>query len=387
MKVRDAEAVVAVTNAVLSSRDAPCRAAHDAARGVHLLACKSISAGELVASEAPLLLTPRVHARAFVCATCLRDSRETGPAPTNGLPKRWTRRCAGCRTLRFCSEKCEAVLSERHAGAECAILSAIAREELEAQEQLACAPSLLAQGIRLLADRHNGVLVDACPGMRVGFTDLTARLTMVADRSAEAASLVEEVVAVAQRVVPPAVAAPPEEISEMLSKIDVNQFATYSRKRLHDATRSTASTTTSPATDGGSRDAARACFVGVLPLFNHSCAPNVAFDCVPAEAGGDGEMPTFSIRSLVDIAADEELNIAYIDTCAPRAKRQEELRVHYGFECTCVRCVSDTVDDEVGGDWLAELRCTLPDCGSGYAVGEARRCLHCGRECGPRTGG
>lgn len=419
---RDVDAVVAATNAILSSRDAPFRAAYNALRGVHLLAVRAISAGETIATETPLLLTPKVHSRPFICAYCFLDARETGPVPRIGMPKRLTRRCPGCRTLRFCSEKCEAALGSRHAGVECAMLAAIAREEFDAQEQLVTAASLLSQLVRLLADRHNGASVEACAGMRVSYEDLTSRLTMLTDRNPEAEALVNEVVAVAQRVVPPEVVVPPAELSACLSKIDVNQFATYSRKRDHGLSvtmkasdgslaASIGSAAAAPATTSGVRSAALACFVGVFPLFNHSCAPNVAFDSVPrvdsgegsgegggegcGEGGGGGDggggggggggLPAFSVVSLVDINPGEELCIAYIATYHTRAKRREELRAHYGFDCSCARCLREGEDEEQEvGDWLAELRCTRPDCGSGYAVGEARRCLHCGR---PGKGG
>ena len=90
---RDVDAVVAATNAILSSRDAPFRAAYNALRGVHLLAVRAISAGETIATETPLLLTPKVHSRPFICAYCFLDARETGPVPRIGMPKRLTRRC------------------------------------------------------------------------------------------------------------------------------------------------------------------------------------------------------------------------------------------------------------------------------------------------------
>lgn len=67
----------------------------------------------------------------------------------------------------------------------------------------------------------------------------------------------------------------------------------------------------------------------LLCAANHSCAPNalVVFDG-----------PRVSLRSLVPIAPDEEVFIAYVDTTNPFSMRQVELKERFHFTCACSKC-------------------------------------------------
>lgn len=64
---------------------------------------------------------------------------------------------------------------------------------------------------------------------------------------------------------------------------------------------------------------------------NHSCSPCCchSFD----SSRGLGEL-----RAVRAVAAGEELTVAYIELCAPRAQRRQRLREGFGFDCACQAC-------------------------------------------------
>jgi len=65
---------------------------------------------------------------------------------------------------------------------------------------------------------------------------------------------------------------------------------------------------------------------------NHSCLPNCQFDTAPGGA--------LALVPLCDVAAGDELLVAYTATAAPLATRRAELRKHR-FVCDCARCAFD----------------------------------------------
>lgn len=70
---------------------------------------------------------------------------------------------------------------------------------------------------------------------------------------------------------------------------------------------------------------------------NHSCSPNavIVFDG-----------PKLSVRGLDSIKSGEEILISYIDSSAPFAVRQAELRDQYFFTCSCSKCMMGLVAPE-----------------------------------------
>ncbi|KAI0392234.1 hypothetical protein F5Y17DRAFT_368114 [Xylariaceae sp. FL0594] len=64
--------------------------------------------------------------------------------------------------------------------------------------------------------------------------------------------------------------------------------------------------------------------------FNHSCEPNVEYECrlMPGRWVG---------RARRNVKRGEEFTISYVPTDAPKHVRNEATR-HWGFECDCVRC-------------------------------------------------
>ena len=329
---RDADRLVVSTNYVLERNDFPCRIAASSFDGqLAMYATRDIAAGERVINERPLVLTPTPDARPFTCAKCFADSRARHPGAA--IPKRWPRRCAGCKVLRFCSEACEVRIEHRHRGSfECAALGAIAREELAEQRPIVdpLADNILAQALRLLADRHAAVRVEALCGLTVAYPDGAARLLSVA-RSWPPPALIEEACEVALRVVPPEARVPAEELGDLLRRQLCNVYGVSS--------------------DTGS-DVGRATFVGAMHLVNHSCAPNLTFESTPVWAAdrdrADGaveasyDTAAFSLVALRDVPCGAELTIAYVDTDSDRDTRRAHLLKYYGFECACERCVPAT---------------------------------------------
>ncbi|KAL8427280.1 hypothetical protein Efla_002718 [Eimeria flavescens] len=67
-------------------------------------------------------------------------------------------------------------------------------------------------------------------------------------------------------------------------------------------------------------------------MTNHSCWPNAEFD-FPLPR------PSLEVRALRPIQEGEEVVVSYIDESLPLHQRQQLLKQHYGFSCTCPRCV------------------------------------------------
>lgn len=90
--------------------------------------------------------------------------------------------------------------------------------------------------------------------------------------------------------------------------------------------------------------------------FNHSCSPNARYSW---HAAGD----RLRIYALRDIAVGDEVNVSYLSAShvygSRHKDRQDRLKTHYGFICTCVVCslpfleqkASDTRRVEIAHIW------------------------------------
>ncbi|XP_076020234.1 histone-lysine N-methyltransferase Smyd1-like [Genypterus blacodes] len=79
--------------------------------------------------------------------------------------------------------------------------------------------------------------------------------------------------------------------------------------------------------------------VGLFPnlcLVNHDCWPN----CTVILNHGKIEL-----RALSPIAEGEELTVSYVDFLKLSAERQQELKEHFHFDCTCEHCTQHIKDD------------------------------------------
>eukprot|EP00900_Chrysochromulina_parva_P005341 jgi/Chrpa1/14808/Chrysochromulina_OHIO_Genome00005839-RA len=261
---RDVDRLANSTNMALERNEFPCRVAASSFDGqLGVFATRDIAAGQRVLIERPLVLTPTPDARPFT---------------------------------------------------ECAALGAIAREELASQRPIVepLAGNMVAQALRLLADRHAAVRVEALCGLTVAFADGATRLLSV-PRSWPPAALVTQATDTALRFVPPEARVPVEELGDLLRRLQCNVFSVSSAVGTDDC------------------DVGRAAFVGAMQFVNHSCA---------------------------------ELTISYTNVYSDRAQRCSHLLENYGFECQCERCAPATAatektsaeqDDEVDDTWISIL--------------------------------
>jgi hypothetical protein len=130
---------------------------------------------------------------------------------------------------------------------------------------------------------------------------------------------------------------------------------------------------------GGSTLEARALFP-VISLINHSCDPCCT---VQQEAGGEGggtaagapcrltagSPPVYTVRARRDIAAGEEVTVAYLPRVWPLHDRQAYLVSLWSFDCACTRCSR-------GYDDCAVARCRA--CATGRVYLGAPACVDCG---------
>ena len=86
----------------------------------------------------------------------------------------------------------------------------------------------------------------------------------------------------------------------------------------------------------------------VVALANHSCVPNCQVEATRADdrdEDGDGNGDgvgcgslRVSLVALRDVAAGEELTVAYVPVARSAQERADELASRYGFRCRCERC-------------------------------------------------
>ena len=74
-------------------------------------------------------------------------------------------------------------------------------------------------------------------------------------------------------------------------------------------------------------------------ILNHSCSPNCVLVYERPEEEGEEMMQKIIVIS--DVKEGEELCHSYVELCQPTAERKRHLKVSYGFECSCRRCVED----------------------------------------------
>eukprot|EP00325_Prymnesiales_sp_UTEX-LB-985_P032366 CAMPEP_0174717748 /NCGR_PEP_ID=MMETSP1094-20130205/27099_1 /TAXON_ID=156173 /ORGANISM="Chrysochromulina brevifilum, Strain UTEX LB 985" /LENGTH=394 /DNA_ID=CAMNT_0015917735 /DNA_START=202 /DNA_END=1383 /DNA_ORIENTATION=+ len=337
----------------------PCRVSSGSG-GLGVYASRSISAGERVAFERPLALTISHNARAHFCAVCLADSRRSSPPL-----KCWTLQCETCHTQYYCSDSCAAAIAARHGGTECTALLAASSDPAVDDDTV----DTVAQAIRILADRANGISTDVGPAGCFGYAAYAERLVAITPSTSSARECLRTTVDVTLRALPEEARVPPAELHELLERHSCNLYGVTGR---------------------AGEDVASASFVGLFHLFNHACCPNVVFDSGSgwrqSSAVGDGSPSTFSLIALTDIAQGSELCISYTSSAEGPTLRSDHLSEHYGFRCTCHRCTCDDVNVELDySEMLERLRCAEEECGSGLSVpcGDEGplgflRCVHCG---------
>ncbi|KAI0037210.1 SET domain-containing protein [Vararia minispora EC-137] len=81
-------------------------------------------------------------------------------------------------------------------------------------------------------------------------------------------------------------------------------------------------------------------------LINHSCDPNAVVVFPRASNDSRAQEPLMHVVAIRDIAPDEEIFTAYIDTTLPKPLRQIALRTAYNFECKCTLCNNEVPRDD-----------------------------------------
>lgn len=359
--------VMATLNALFATWRSPCEARATSYGGLGIFATRDIRAGERVLHERPLVLTVSRVAECSVCAFCLKRRSSSGPAE-------WLLRCERCERCHYCSESCAA--SHIHDKFECEALEAAAADT-DADD----VSDLVTQAIALLALRRRGESREVLPTVHMGFEAYRARLHGIR-RNQRNGEHIKRAVVAALRAVGEDGRVPPKELFDVLSRHQCNVYGCLGP---------------------GGEDVALASFVGAFHLYNHSCLPNLVFDCQPqaddtksnqadGTAGGwagaadvqSGTMPMFALVALEAVQSGEELVHCYAGSADGPTARRAYLRDHHGFECVCARCTTDDPEEEAElTEQLDCARCVRAECGSGlgYPIDEhalSRRCVQCG---------
>ncbi len=339
--------VAASLNALFEQHGSPLSVRPTSYGGLGVFATRRIRAGEAVLHERPLLLTVSRSSEATACARCLSVCEPGGE---------WSRTCAGCGRLRYCSDECQAS-HEEHDDVECAALAADDAADDDVGD-------LVAQAIAALALRARDGSVDVLPGVVAGYDAYAKRLCGIR-RTQRNGAHVKRAVLAALKAVTPAARVPPKELFDVLDRHQANVYGVLGP---------------------GNEDVALASFVGAFHLFNHSCLPNLVFDCRPRPVPpGHARGPCFALVALVDVKPGVELVHCYASSADGPTARRSYLHHHHGFACACRRCQCDDLDLEARlTGRLERVRCRSNSCGSGlsyvvYAGSDPRRrCVHCG---------
>ncbi|KAJ8485206.1 hypothetical protein OPV22_017691 [Ensete ventricosum] len=274
-------------------------------RGRALVATCPIKPGEILLSDAPLILYPATaSAAATVCSRCFRSLSSPSSAPIR-CPSHCS---ASPAASSFCSARCLA----SHSPNLCLALSRLP----------ASLPSELLSPALFLLGAYDLAVASPSDFLRL----LSVHGTAAADVDAPALhSLVSSVLP-----------SPPSGFSleltaTLLAKDKANAFGLMEPF------------------DGGDR---RVRAYGIYPnasFFNHDCLPNACrFDYV--DQGGERNSDIV-VRAIHDIPEGREVCLSYFPVNWGYAERQMRLLEDYGFRCECDRCVvekdwSDDDDDD-----------------------------------------
>lgn len=256
--------------------------------GRFYVAARAICAGERLLSVAPDAAVVQERNVPSLCAHCFE-----------AVSKKVAITCERCRYAVYCSAACQAAGAAAH-GLECAALA-----------RLRAAPPQLNTGstthtrlvMQILYQRHASQGRHPLEGLHTGleafqalevWPDQVGRYRVIAAACATLCSDLE---------------VRDQEVIALLAAIDCNAFLLW---------------------NGNRRRKLGLALYGTASLFNHSCDPSVAR---VQRRGAAAEF--YALREVPEGAP---LCIAYCDPRKDRAERLAELRVSYGFACSCPRC-------------------------------------------------
>ena len=241
---RDRTSVSASLNELFARLNAPCEIKATSYGGLGVFASRRILAGEPILHESPLLLTVSASAERTNCARCLAPC-EPGDE--------WDIRCMDCERVFYCSELCKT--AHVHDAIECNARAAAANDA-NFDDELS---DLVTQAIAALALRHRNGTVSLLPSLKGSYDSYESRLCGIR-RTQRNGRPIKEAVLASLRAVAPSARVPPKELFTLLDRHQANVYGVIGP---------------------GNADVALASFVGAFHLFNHSCLPNLVFDCQP----------------------------------------------------------------------------------------------------------
>ena len=310
---RDPAAVIAAFAPYLTTGAVVLRALPG--RGVGIVATRDLPAGTAVHVETPLLAATIGPA----CYHCLRTLREG-----MGVP------CACDRV--FCSSACKAAAQAAYHAPLCAAAGgrAVAVLEAGAEIGMATATRYISLMWKLLGAAMVHAQATGTPLRPPPDTAPFCHLARVTDWATPTSGEAQPLFMVAQIMVigctqlrdltgmrgKPALSA--EWLCDAAAMVKSNIMVLHSSTPTHASRRGQA-------------------LMGAGSFFNHSCVPNT-MNISNMETTG----ATVTFTTVRAVKKGEELTISYLDEGAPVAERRAALRKHYGFTCTCPKCVTET---------------------------------------------
>ena len=301
------------------------------ALGRHVIATRSLAAGELVFTDLPAAQTVHDAFVECVCHTCFAPVDGAGPsATTRTRTRRAHGRCQKCNGVQFCSDPaCAEALADAHAS-ECELL----------QDVGVAGTSNLRLFVRLChLARSAPTRFGKIETMDEHYDDCTDARRQKLDAQAEGIN----------RMLPRSVRMDTSRVARLIDRVHTNAFAIVSGP------------------DGAA--AGTGLYVRAGSLFNHSCAPSAAVSFLGR---------TLRIHVTRALAAGEQVTISYVDLYQGLEARRAALLAKKGFRCVCERCVSNPIEDAPLGGW----RCTRQADGAckGCVPAGGTRCTDCGAE-------
>ncbi|KXZ51077.1 hypothetical protein GPECTOR_14g61 [Gonium pectorale] len=334
-------------------------------KGRTLHTSRLVKGGEVVLSEAPLLLLVAPDMADNTCAACLR-----AVAPTGCLP------CAGCRQAVFCGPTCqqEAMTTPWvHSPPICSAYARLASMSVGSEEA-----SQMRFLLHALALRHGGTEE---AGRR-----FAALLELTGEPGGADLATATRLAPLLAGALADAPGGPPQlnpaELAALLRKEQLNSYGVLAAPSQ--LRRGAVASGAGPSGGGCSTEAAAAdegadgerrlrgsAVYAQASLINHECLPNVArfdaFDGGPSSSAGSSAQPStcapttapssssthVAFRALHDLPAGTELAASYVPLHWRLAERQAQCREVYGFSCTCPRCQTESQwsDEDEDSEW------------------------------------
>ncbi|KAI1482562.1 hypothetical protein F4774DRAFT_280372 [Daldinia eschscholtzii] len=283
-------------------------------RGRSVLASKVFSPGAVIAVFAhgegpPSIAIPDNSHLARTCHYCLAIA--TDQDPNVASPVR-VRACTGCRTVYYCSSKCQkADWALAHGRGECKAFRRVrapdpAPSEKGAGKEPDPSHLILPTPVRTLVQ----VLVR--PEIQAAMAEMEGHVETVrtTDPDVTWAGMELQARAALHYLNRELSKSNLADAMEILCKLQVNSF-----NRL-DADIGQSGTYFNPA----------------LAMVNHSCIPNAFVQFIGRAT---------VLHAYREIKKGEEVEISYIESTLHRSQRQEALKTRYRFDCACPRCKED----------------------------------------------